>query len=197
MVAQAVPALKQIYMKFPWPHLYEHQAIVCMMTINREHEGEDRLFFARFHNPHEVPLSVLQSQYDAFLNAPVEEIRQFRHQIRFAKAPWLIRALAWSVMFHWWPSKRATHVGTIGMSFSGYKNVYGNRHLGPLTSVLGVDPLPRNGKAHLVLTFDHRVLDGVPATSVLQKINQAMMTIVKDELSQMVGQLPNHRGAAA
>jgi hypothetical protein len=187
-VAQQTPELNQIHVRFPWPHLYQHHSIVCMMTINRHLDGEDRLFFARFNNPHNDSLAVLQEKYDFFRQAPINEIRQFRHQIRFANAPWFVRRIAWWLMFALWPAKRASHVGTIGMSFSGYRGVYGNQHLGPLTSILGIDPFPRQGKARLVLTFDHRVLDGIPAANVLQQIHQLVMGEVYREMLDLVEQ---------
>jgi hypothetical protein len=186
LVAQEIPQLNQLFVNFPWPHIYQHDSVVGMLTLNRETEGQERLFFARFNNPQNEKLSALQAQYDHFRHDPVGEIRQFRHQIRFAKAPRLIRRLAWWVMFELWPRKRASHVGTIGMSFSGYRGVYGNRHLGPLTSILGIDPFPMKGTAHLVLTFDHRILDGIPATEVLNQIHQKLLGPIRAELAELV-----------
>jgi hypothetical protein len=186
LVAERIAPLNQLYVGFPWPHLYQHGSIVCMMTVNRQHAGEDRLFFARFNNPQHDSLTMLQQKYDSFRQTPVEEIRQFRHQIRFSKAPWLLRKLGWWVLFNLWPSKRASHVGTIGMSFSGYRGIYGNQHLGPMTSILGIDPFPKKGSAHLVFTFDHRVVDGLPAATTLHQIYQTVENEIWLEMQSMV-----------
>lgn len=193
MVAQEIPELNQFFVNFPWPHIYQHHKIVGMLTINREFDGHRQLFFARFNNAQQESLAALQKKYDHFRHDPVSSIRQFRHQIRFAKLPRLIRSLGWWVMFELWPQKRATHVGTIGMSFSGYRGIYGHRHLGPSTSILGIDPFPSNGKAHLVLTFDHRILDGIPATEVLNRIHQKLLGPVQDELAQLFDSANNTR----
>lgn len=182
LVASQVPELNQVYVRYPWPHLYQHDSVVCMMTFTREFENENRLFFARFSNAHQYSLTDLQERYNHLMEAPVNEIRQFRHQIRFAKFPRLIRRLGWRLMFDWWPSKRASHVGTIGMSFSGYRGIYGNRHLGPVTSILGVDPTPRNDESRLTLTFDHRILDGIPAANTLESIQRTLNNQIKTEL---------------
>lgn len=186
LVAAENPELGQVFVNFPWPHVYQHHSVVGMMTINREFEGNDRLFFARFNNPQLESLASIQEKYDHFRRTPVTDIRQFRHQIRFAKMPRLLRRLGWWVMFELWPEKRASHVGTIGMSFSGYRGVYGNQHLGPLTSILGIDPFPADGVARSVLTFDHRILDGIPAADVLQKIHQRLVGQVQTELQELV-----------
>ena len=76
------------------------------------------------------------------------------------------------------------------MSISGYKGSYGAKHLGPNTTTLGVDPLPRKGVSRLVLTFDHRVIDGAPATKVLQELERMVKTAIKVELAEMIGVHP-------
>ena len=187
LVAEQNPVLNQMYVRFPFPHLYQHDSVVAMMTISREYRGEQRLFFARFNDPQHYSLASLQEQYTRFRDEPVESIRQFRHQIAFAKCPSLIRKLGWWTMFNLWPSKRASHVGTIGISFSAYRGIYGNRSLGPLTTVLGVDPMPRKGIGKLMLTFDHRVLDGMPACLILEKIQKNVASSIRSELGQMLG----------
>jgi hypothetical protein len=185
-VAADTPEMRQCYVGFPRAHLYQHDHVVCMLTLVREFEGEDRLFFARFNNPQCEKLEELQARYDYLRRAPIEEIKQFQHQIRFAKTPRILRKLAWWVMFNLWPAKRASHVGTCGMSLSGFKGVYGNQLLGPLTTILGTDPLPHKGISRLMLTFDHRVLDGTPAASIFRKIHGVLMTDIKDELAELV-----------
>lgn len=186
-VGAATPALRQSYAGFPWGHLYEHDTNVCMMTIAREHQGEERLFFARFNQPDQQSLVELQTLYDHYRFDPVEDIKQFRHQINFAKCPQLVRRFAWWTLFNVWPKKRASHMGTFGMSFSGYKGAYGDKHLGPNTTTLGVDPLPRNGQARTLLTFDHRVMDGTPVTKVLTDVHRILKTAIRVELAAMAG----------
>jgi hypothetical protein len=184
------PVLRQSYVGFPWGHLYEHQQSVCMMTMSREYQGEERLLFARFNEPDQQSLGALQKQYDHYRKAPVEEIKQFRHQIRFAKAPSFVRRFAWWTLFNVWPQKRASHMGTFGMSFSGYKGAYGSKHLGPNTTILGVDPFPQNGVGKVLLTFDHRVIDGTPATKMIQQLHHMLTTAVKVELAELTSRDP-------
>ncbi|MEL7496270.1 MAG: hypothetical protein AAFN77_01580 [Planctomycetota bacterium] len=185
-VSRENPVLRQAYVGFPYGHLHEFEEPVCMMTMAREHEGEERLFFARFNRPDHFSLPDLQQQYDHFRKAPINEIKQFRHQIKFAKVPAMIRRFAWWTLFNVWPDKRAMHMGTFGMSISGYNGAYGSKHLGPNTTTLGVDPLPRKGISHLVLTFDHRVIDGTPATRVLLRLQHMVNTAICHELRTLV-----------
>lgn len=180
------PALRQLYVGLPWGHLYEHKRNVCMMTIAREHEGQERLFFARFNEPENRSLVDLQKHYDHYRKAPIEEIKQFRHQIKFANCPKFLRRLAYWTLFNFFPMKRASHMGTFGISISGYKGCYAEtHHLGTNTTILGVDPLPKNGVSRLVLTFDHRVMDGTPVTKALQQLHHFMTTAIKVELAEL------------
>ncbi|MEM7785396.1 MAG: hypothetical protein AAF623_18770 [Planctomycetota bacterium] len=187
IVAEEMPELKQCYVSFPWAYLYQYDYNIAMMTIVRKHEGEDRLFFSRFNRPDATGLLDLQKQYDTYRKAPIDEIKQFRHQIQFAKLPRFIRRSIWWAVYNLWPQKRAAHFGTFGMSVSGYKGCYGTVHLSPTTTTLGVDPVPRKGKAKSLLTFDHRVLDGVPATQLLSRVHQVLSTAVKEELATIAG----------
>lgn len=185
-VCRENPELQRAYVGFPWGHLHEHDEPVCMMTIAREHLGEERLFFARFSRPDQFRLPLLQAQYDHFRKSPIEEIKQFRHQILFAKAPGFVRRFAWWALFNVWPTKRAIHMGTYGMSISGYNGAYGSLHLGPNTTTLGVDPIPRHGVSRTTLTFDHRVMDGTPATRILLQLQDKLSTSIRDELKTLV-----------
>lgn len=149
-------------------------------------------FFARFNSPEESTLVELQEQFDYYRRAPIAEIKQFRHQINFAKAPRFARRFAWWALANLWPRKRASHMGTFGMSISGNKGCYGvSHHLGPATTTLGVDPFPKKGVSKIVMTFDHRVMDGAPVTKAMQKMHHMLTTAVKVELAELTGFHPD------
>lgn len=185
-VCQKNPTLRQSYVRFPWGHLYQHDYNVCLMTVAREYQGEERLFFARFNRPDDESLEDLQLLYDHYRQSPIEEIKQFRHQIKFAKLPRLVRRFGWWALFNIWPQKRASHMGTFGMTLSGYRGAYGSGMLGPNTTTLGVDPLPRKGTSKILLSFDHRVIDGTPACKTLQQLNHILNTAIREELADMI-----------
>lgn len=189
-VAERHPLLKQGYVSFPWGHLYEHHQSVGMMTMSREYKGEERLLFARFNEPNNHTLVELQEQYDFYRKAPIDQIKQFKHQITFAKFPSPIRRFAWWALFNVWPIKRAFHMGTFGMSISGHRGAYGSRHLGPNTSTIGVDPFPKKGISRYLFTFDHRVIDGAPASEIVLLTRQILNTAIRQELAKMAGVHP-------
>ena len=185
-VAIRNPALRQIYTPLPFQHFYEHPSNVCMVTITREENGEPRLFFARFHSPEKYSLIDLQKSYEHFRRAPVQDIKQYRHQINFARLPVLLRKPLWWLMNSLWPRKRAQHMGTFGMSISRFKETIGTLHLGAATTILGYDLFPKNGQCRITLTFDHRVLDGKPAVDVLEDFYQALVNEITEEVKKLV-----------
>jgi hypothetical protein len=166
--------------------LYEHPDNVCLMTFSRQHDGEERLFFGRFNKPDECSLLELQTRYEEYREAPVESVKQFRHQIRFSQCPTLLRRLGWWVMRDLWVRKAASHMGTFGMTLSGFKDVTANSaHISPNTTTLGVDVLSRGGVSHTVLTFDHRVLDGKPIIDILNELGTVLRGPILDELRDL------------
>ncbi len=179
------PELKRLYVTLPWPHFYEHRESVCMMAVTRLYQGEERLFFAHFNKPENYSLEQLQAQYDRFRREPIDEITQFRHQVAFARLPSIVRRLGWWTLAAW-PKKRAMHMGTYGMSLSCYRGAYGTQLVGPNTTMLGVDPMPKKGMSRILFTFDHRVLDGKPATDVLESYCFHLKRTITSEVKGML-----------
>lgn len=186
MVGQDVPELRQTYVALPWPHLFQSEQNVAMITLARKVDGETRLMFGRFHRPESYPLVELQAQLDYYQEEPIDRVKQFRHQQRFAALPSMLRRLLWWLMTDLWPSKRAAHVGTFGMSISGFQGTYANSaHLGPNATILGVDPAPRNGIARTVITFDHRILDGKPTIDIMNQLYRKLKGPILQEMTQL------------
>lgn len=186
VVCKQHPELNRVYVSLPWPHFYEHAEGVCMMAVTRQYQEEERLFFARFNKPEVFSLVQLQQQYDRFRREPVEEIAQFRHQAAFSRLPAVIRRLGWWALAAL-PQKRATHMGTFGMSLSCLRGAYGTQLVGPNTTMLGVDPAPKKGISRILLTFDHRVLDGKPATDMLDSLYAQLTDTITSEVKSMLG----------
>lgn len=187
MVSHEVPELRQFYRKFPWPHLYQVEDSVAQLTIGREEAGGTRLYFARFRNPGQLTLPQIQAKIDYFQSAPICEIKQFRHQDRFAALPRPFRRFLWWMLMEAWPSQRSTYMGTFGMTLSCFNQTYAASLLSPNTTSLGVDPTPRNGISRVLLTFDHRVLDGKPAIDIISKLYSFLVGPIRTEMETLAG----------
>lgn len=185
LVARDNPLLRRHYVALPRQHYYEHPESVCVLTIGREVNGKEQLIFARFNQPENCSLAQLQEQFDNYRSLPHDQIKHFRHQVRFSKMPWIVRRLGWHLLTHWMPASRAKLMGTFGMSLSGFRDTYGTWHLGPCTTTLGYDQFCSKGNARLTLTFDHRVLDGKPAFDVLEALRAVLQGQICEELKMM------------
>jgi hypothetical protein len=187
-VALRRPPLRQVYMRFPWPHLYEHSDNIALLTISREYQGSHRLFFARFASPESKPLVLLQRDFEAYRRDPIGSIRQFKHQASFARWPWFIRRAVWLATLSLSGRKRVTNFGTFGVSLSRLRAADLAFHLAPASTLLGVDPAPAPQGLRLTLTFDHRLIDGWPAAGVLEELEAQLRGPITDEIRS----LPTH-----
>lgn len=199
LVSVENPLLRTAYVSFPWPYLYEHDETVCILTVAKEYKNENRLMFARVTRPEIFTLLELQEKFDYFRRCELDEIRQFRHQVLFAKFPSWIRRMIWAMIFKAFPRRRLKNMGTFGMTLSGYGETKGTGNvLGPATSSLAIDLLPKKGISYFGYTFDHRVLDGKPAMDMIEELRKALLGPIAEELRAMIAQrqAENERHAA-
>jgi len=191
IIARDFPQLRQCYVGFPWPYAYQYEKNVALITLSREHDGEDRLLFARFNQPEGDSLVELQRKFDSLRRSPVLEVKQFRKQIRFANLPYPVRRLTWWMLFNLFPRKRLNIFGTFGMTISRFRDAHLTTNaLGPNTTILGIDVLPTNGIARFTLTFDHQILDGAPVLNLIHSVYQTLTGAIADELAGLEGPRP-------
>ena len=162
-VAGEVPALRRVYLRWPWPHLYEYPTSVATIAVNREHHGVDQLFWARLQQPENCSLAKLQTSLDKFQNEDVEQIF-WRHLI-MGRLPTAVRRTLWWLRLNTAARKRVRRMGTFGMSTLASQGVYNRLHPHFLTSSLSYGPLQPDGTMWVTLLCDHRVLDGVTAAA--------------------------------
>lgn len=176
LASRQLPQLRTHYLKFPIPHFYQADGSVISVSINRFHEGHDRLFWGRFYQPENLRLIDLQHELDAYCQGDVREV--FRRQMVAARLPTLLRRAGW-----WWrlncqPKQRARRLGTGSISVLAGQGVYNRLHPCILTSTLAYGPLQADGRMWVTLQCDHRVLDGVAAAEALNLFE----TVLKDDL---------------
>src|SRR5947199_10258563 len=51
LVAAARPELRRAYIKFPWPHLYEHPVSIASIAMERSLGDEDAVLFVQLREP--------------------------------------------------------------------------------------------------------------------------------------------------
>ncbi len=180
VAAREIPPLRRSYIAWPWPHLYEHDQSVAMVAVNRQYEGEDRLFWMRLLSPETTPLTGLQRQLLRGTTGEVSEV--YRQQLQFSAVPSLLRRLIWWGRMNLSPSRRARWLGTFGMSVLASQGCYNRRPPHFLTSCLTYAPLDARGKMAVTLVCDHRVLDGAVAARAMIHMEQSLTGPILDEL---------------
>jgi hypothetical protein len=158
LLALDYPVLRQAFLRWPWPHLYEHPCSVAMLAINRTDRHGDRLYWGRFRQPERQPLGKLQLTLEKYKTGQPKAV--FARQIRISRAPTLLRRLGL-----WWTLNvsgvsRARRVGTFGLSTLASTGAVNRYHPTCLTTSLTYGPLDSSGQALVTILYDHRVVDG-------------------------------------
>ncbi len=180
LVSAEQPLLRTSYLRWPWPRFYEHAATVGMISVQREHQGQDRLCWGRFVQPETQSLAEIQAALDQYQTAPVPEA--FRAQVQLSQLPALVRRLIWWTNLNLLPRKRAKRVGTFGMSVLAGQGAFNRLHPSFLTTSLSYGPLDERGRMLATLLYDHRVFDGATAAAALDRLEETLRGPIAAEL---------------
>ncbi|MBW3542831.1 MAG: hypothetical protein KY476_21420 [Planctomycetes bacterium] len=193
LVAERVPPLRQLYFRWPWPHLYEHSHSVAMLAIQREYRGEPWLFWGRFIQPEAMPLEELQAKLERYLTGDVERV--FRLYLTMSRMPLLMRRSVW-----WWTlnvsgGTRARRTGTFFLTTLASRGVEIEHPPAFLTSNLTYGPLDEHGRSRVTLAYDHRLMDGSLVADCLEQLEQTLNGAIAAELRTLADG-PRRRDAA-
>ena len=172
-VAAGRPELRRAYLPLPWPHLYEHPTSVAAIAVERRHEDEDAVFFARLRSPEQKGLLELDARLRRCKEEGLERLGAFRRSLRVSRLPRPVRRLLWAtalVRGRW----RARHLGTFGVTAVAGLGAALPRLLSPLTITLHYGVIDADGAVDVCLTFDQRVLDAATAARALEELERVL-----------------------
>ncbi len=183
IVAKKYPPLRQVFMKWPWPHLFQNPASVASVVTHRDVDGEPWLFWTRFIQPESQSLVNLQRQMDAHQSDPVQQI--FRREWVFSGFPTPLRRILW-----WWTinvsgRKRVKRCGTFCLTTIGSRGAEICDPPGFLTGNLTFGPIDATGGCRITLSYDHRLLDGRMVADILADVEQTLNTLLVAELQKI------------
>lgn len=173
--------LRQVFVRWPVPHLYEAPVAVASVAIARNYRGEDRLCWGRFPQPDRASLAELQAALNRYQQSPVDEV--FRRQVRLSRFPTWLRRIAWNIGLNVHLSLRARRFGNFSISSLGREGALNRTHPSIHTTSLTYGPISDSGKCTVTLLCDHRVLDGVAATRALRALEAVLTEELVDELT--------------
>jgi hypothetical protein len=185
IVSRARPELRRAYMRFPWPHLYEHPLNIAAISIERTIGSDLGVLVGKVRGPENQPLLQIEAYLREFKEKPLEQFNHFRRFVWLYRLPWPIRRLIWTWGYHSSGARRARHMGTFAVtSVSGLGADLVN-FLSPLSTSLTYGPVDAHGQVEVAILFDHRVADGATLARVLQELEQALTTEILAELQQL------------
>jgi hypothetical protein len=184
MLARDYAPLRQTYLRWPWPHLYEHPESVAMLAINRGEGGSERLYWGRFKCPESQPLAELQAKLERYKTEPVETI--FRSQEKLSRLPGPVRRLAWWVGLNVSGDARAQKFGTFGLTTLAGLGAVNCYHPTCTTTSLTYGPMDGAGHTPVTILFDHRVADGSCIARALRDLEGLLKGPITKEMEDMV-----------
>jgi len=190
LLSAEIAELRQTYLRWPWPHLYQHPHSVAMLAINRDTPDGERLCWGRFIAPEQQSLVALQAALDEYQTEPLAKV--FRRQMRLSRFPAPLRRIAWWLSLNASGAKRAKRVGTFGLSTLARLETFNRFHPSCLTTSISYGPMSADGKALVTLICDHRVVDGMPMARALARFK----TILAGPIAAELAGLANRASAA-
>lgn len=181
--ADRFPRLRQTWMNWPWPHLYEHHEHVGTLVVRRNFESDDWLFWGQIKSVDKRSLPEIQAAIEKFRSAPVESI--FERQLWSARRPQFLRRLFWRATFHRSGPKRCKRFGTFFLSTIASQGAEIQNPPSVLTSGFTYGPIDADGRTRVTITYDHRMMDGHHVAEILAGLQEELQTRILSELRRL------------
>jgi len=181
LTAKEFPELRRVYLKFPWPHLYEYRDSVAAVTVERSIGPEPAVLVLRIGGLEWQPLASIDQAIDFARSAPIEDVKDFRRALRIARLPLLLRrALMWLGLNI--GRQRPKYFGTFCLTDLSPLGTESLRPLFPATVTLYYGRMSEEGALVVRAAYDHRVLDGATIARALARLEQLLNGVVAAEL---------------
>lgn len=188
LVSDRCPWLRTSYMRWPFPHIYQHQRSVGSVAVQRQIDDEPRLCWGQIIEPGQQSLEQIEGRLTCFKNGPPRKV--FRKQFLLSRLPWPVRRVIWYGTLYVSGRVREKRVGTYSVSSLAGHGVINRGHPTVCTSSLTYGPLDEEGDCLVTLIYDHRLFDGSQAAEALQGLRDCLHQDVFDELQCIPRQFP-------
>ena len=183
IVAAKYPPLRQIYMPWPWPHLYQHPTSEATIVTHRDVDGDPWIFWSRLKNPERTSLVPLQAYLDRCQTEPVQVM--FKRQWLLSAFPTWFRRIAWWLTLNVSGVTRVRRCGTFFLTTVGSRGAEISHPPGFLTSGLTFGPIDEHGRSRVTLAYDHRLLDGRMVADILADLDATLNGAIVQELESL------------
>jgi hypothetical protein len=181
LVAREDPVLRRLYLKWPWPHLYELPRSVGMVAIARNEDGEDCVLPQKVSAADELPLAEVDALIRHAKTAPVDEVPAFRKILRATRLPLPLRRLVWMTGLNF-GRQRANYFGTFGITSVAAFGPGELHALSPGPFIVSYGAVSPSHTIDVVIRWDHRVTDAALIARTLTRLEQALNGPLRAEL---------------
>lgn len=181
LAALELQELRRVYVKLPWPSLYQYDKSSAAIVTEREVDGEPVLFFPRIEGPEDKSLAEIAAELRHFKTAPIAEIEDFAETVFIAGLPTPIRRLLWWIALNLGPL-RPGYFGTFCITTLAGEGATITNIVHPLSSALSYGTFSAEGELEMVFSFDHRVFDGALVARALARLEANLLGAVLDEV---------------
>ncbi len=181
LTAQEFPELRRVFLKWPWPRLYEYPASIAMFAIDRIYQGEASVLPRMIKDPAACRIRDLAQMIRHAKEAPLDEIKDFQRVLGIAKLPAPVRRLLWWLGFTI-GRQRGNYFGTFVVSTVSASGAELIHPIAVAPFFLTYGMIAADHHCPVRLMFDHRVVDGVPIARALVRLEAILNTTIIDEL---------------
>jgi hypothetical protein len=181
LVAKEVPALRTLYVKWPWPQFYELPRSVAMIAIARVEGGQDCVLPQKVSAADALPLTEVDAQIRYARDAPLGEVPAFRKILRVTSLPLPLRRLFWVVGLNF-GRQRANWFGSFGVTSVAAYGAGELHALSPGPFILSYGVVEQDQTIDVVIRWDHRLTDAALVAKALTRLEQVLNTEIAAEL---------------
>jgi hypothetical protein len=193
LVAAENPRLRQAYLSFPWPRLYQYPESVASVAVERDWHGEEVVFFGQLRAPDRQTVAELDAHLRRYRTTPITEVPSFRKALRVSRLWRPLRRLGWWYALNVSGENRSHYFGTFAVSVYSALGVESLHPISPLTTLLNYGPISPEGQVDVRIIYDHRVLDGATVARALLRLEAVLCGPMVAELG---GTTLREKGAA-
>ncbi len=181
LTAEEFPEFRRAYCKIPWTHLYEYPTSNATVIIERDYQGEPALFSMAIKNPARQSLAEIGRQLEHASTAPIDEIKDFRRAMNFARLPRPLRRAFWWICLNL-GRQRANYFGTYAISVYSALQAESLHPLSPITTLLNYGVMTRDGELDVRIIYDHRVMNGATVARALGRLEEILNSALLSEV---------------
>lgn len=182
LVARDEPALRTLYVDWPWPYLYELPRSVGMVAIARVEDGEDCVLMQKIGAGDEMPLADVDALIRSAKTAAVDDVPAFRKMLQATRLPWPLRRLVWAFGLAV-GRQRANYFGSFSVTSVAAFGPGELHALSPGPYIVTYGALEPDHSIDVMIRWDHRVADAAKIAAVLGRLEAVLNGAIADELT--------------